>query len=49
MFDLFRRLTWAVDRFKEKHPKALDMTFICISVGLCLFMLVVQIRKLIGA
>ena len=48
MFDLFRRLTWGVDRFKEKHPKALDMIIITIAVGLCLFMLVVQIRKLIG-
>lgn len=49
MFDLFRRLTWAVDRFKEKYPKALDMIIIGAAVGLCLFMLVVQIRKLIGA
>ena len=49
MFDLFRRLTWAVDRFKENHPKTLDMITIVIAVGLCLFMLVVQIRKLIGA
>lgn len=48
MFDLFRRLTWAVDRFKEKYPKALDMIIIGVAVGLCLFMLVVQIRKLIG-
>ena len=49
MFDLFRRLTWAVDRFKETHPKALNMIIIGVAVGLCLFMLVVQIRKLIGA
>ena len=49
MFDLFRRLTWAVDRFKEKHPKALNMIIIGVAVGLCLFMLVIQIRKLIGA
>ena len=49
MFDLFRRLTWAVDRFKERHPKTLDIVFIVLAVGLCLFMLVVQIRKLIGA
>ena len=48
MFDLFRRLTWGVDRFKEKHPKTLDMMTIVIAVGLCLFMLIVQIRKLIG-
>lgn len=48
MFDLFRRLTWAVDRFKENHPKALNMNIIGAAVGLCLFMLVIQIRKLIG-
>lgn len=48
MFDLFRRLTWGVDYFKQKHPKALDMITIALSVGLCLFMLIMQIRKLIG-
>jgi hypothetical protein len=48
MFDLFRRLTWGVDYFKHKHPKALDMITIVMAVGLCLFMLIMQIHKLIG-
>ncbi len=48
MFDLFRRLTWGVDYFRHKHPKALDMITIVMAVGLCLFMLIMQIHKLIG-
>ena len=48
MFDLFRRLTWAVDHFKGRHPKVIDMIIIVVAIGLCLSMLVIQIRKLIG-
>ena len=48
MFDLFRRLTWALDHFKGRHPKAIDRITIVAAVGLCLFMLAVQIKKLIG-
>lgn len=48
MFDLFRRLSWGLDRFKQKHPKALDYISICIAVALCLYMLISQIIKVTG-
>lgn len=48
MFDLFRRLTWALDHFKVRHPMAIDKITIILAIGLCLVMLVLQIRKLIG-
>ena len=48
MFDLFRRLTWALDHFNGRHPMAIDKITIILAIGLCLVMLVLQIRKLIG-
>lgn len=47
MFDLFRRLTWALDHFKGRHPTAIDRITIVMAIGLCLLMLVLQIGKLI--
>ena len=48
MFDLFRRLTGALDHFKGRHPKAIDRMTVIAAVGLCLVMLALQIHKLIG-
>lgn len=47
MFDLFRRLTWALDHFKGRHPTAIDKITIVVAIGLCLLMLALQIGKLI--
>ena len=48
MFDLFRRLTWAVDHFRNRHPKRADYIVIVLALGTCLAMLALQIRKVIG-
>ena len=48
MVDLFRRLTWALDHLKGRNPTAIDKITIILAIGLCLVMLVLQIRKLIG-
>ena len=47
MFDLFRRLTWAFERFRNDNPKLSDGIIIGLAVGICLVMLVIQIKKLI--
>ena len=48
MFDLFRKLTWAFDHFRNTNPRKADGIIIALAVGVCLFMLVSQIRKVIG-
>lgn len=48
MFDLFRRLTWAFDHFRNKSPRAADGIIIVVAAGACLVMLVIQIKKLIA-
>lgn len=48
MFDLFRRLTWAFERFRNNNPKKSDGIIIAIAIGVCLVMLIIQIKKLIA-
>ena len=48
MFGLFIRLTLSFDHFMNTNPMKTDGIIIALAVGVCLFMLVSQIRKVIG-
>ncbi len=47
MFDLFRRLTWLFDRFRNNNSVWANRLYILFAALLCIFMLITQVSKLL--